>query len=190
MSNLMRLGAFTDEGLVHVIIETPKGSHNKFDYEPKKRLFSLHKVLPPGSVFPYDFGFIPSTLADDGDPVDVLLLMEEPAFPGCLVESKLVGVIEAEQTEDGQTERNDRLIAVAPQGHTYAEVRSLTDLPSQLLDGIEHFFVSYNELSGKRFKPLARHGPERARHLVIEGERKARKTQPAGYGKLKKAGKA
>jgi inorganic pyrophosphatase len=186
----MRLGAFGDKGLLNVIIETPKGSHNKFDYEPTRRLFCLHKVLPPGSVFPYDFGFVPSTLAEDGDPLDVLVLMEEPAFPGCHVKARLVGVIEAEQIEDGETIRNDRLIAVAHQTHTYADVQGLSDLPAELVEGIEHFFVSYNELSGKKFKPLGRRGPARARKVVREAERKACKERPAGYGKLKKAARA
>jgi len=99
-----------DTGLVHVIVDTPKGSRNKFKYDEKLGLFRLGKVLPLGSCFPYDFGFIPSTKAEDGDPVDVLVLMDEPAFSGCLVTVRLLGVIEAEQTEEGKTVRNDRLI--------------------------------------------------------------------------------
>src|SRR5690349_21240815 len=83
----------------HVIIETPKGSHNKYDFDPKLGLFALGGVLPEGMSFPYDFGFIPSTLGEDGDPLDVLLLMDEPAFTGCLVRSRLIGVIAAKQTE-------------------------------------------------------------------------------------------
>jgi inorganic pyrophosphatase len=66
-----------------VIIETPKGSRNKYAYDPKERIYGLRKVLPAGMAFPYDFGFVPSTIADDGDPLDVLVLMDEPAFPGC-----------------------------------------------------------------------------------------------------------
>jgi inorganic pyrophosphatase len=84
---------------VKVIIETPKGSRNKFKYDPALRMFKLSKVLPEGMVFPYDFGFVPSTKGDDGDPVDVLVLMDEPTFPGCLLECRLVGVLEAGQEE-------------------------------------------------------------------------------------------
>src|SRR3979411_392170 len=97
-----------------VILETPKGSRNKFNYDPDSCLFMLGGVLPEGMVFPYDFGFIPSTLGDDGDPLDILILMDEPVIPGCIVRARLVGAIEAQQKEkdEGWT-RNDRLIAVA-----------------------------------------------------------------------------
>jgi inorganic pyrophosphatase len=99
--------------------------------------------------------------------------MDEPAFAGCLVRSRLLGVIEAEQTEKGQkTERNDRLIAVAAKSRTSGDLKSVTDLNPKLLDEIEHFFVSYNEAKGKKFKPLGRYGPERARRLVQRAKRK------------------
>jgi len=73
-------------GKIQVVIETPKGSRNKYAFDEEQRVFSLTKVLPAGMTFPYDFGFIPSTKAEDGDPTDVLVLMDEPAFPGCLLE--------------------------------------------------------------------------------------------------------
>lgn len=154
-----------------VIIETPKGSRNKFTFDEQLALFKLGGVLPAGAVFPFDFGFVPSTKGQDGDPLDVLLLMDEPAFPGCLIEARLLGVIEAEQTEQEETVRNDRLIAVAAEAHTHREVESLDDLPERLLEEIEHFFVSYNEFKGRRFLPLGRFGSERARKLVEEGIR-------------------
>ena len=84
------------DGLLQVIVETPKGSRNKFSFDVEQEIFSLKKVLPAGMAFPYDFGFLPKTLADDGDPIDVLLLMDEPAFPGVLVPSRFIGVIEGE----------------------------------------------------------------------------------------------
>jgi inorganic pyrophosphatase len=74
-----------DKQTIQVIIETPKGSRNKYAFDPKQKIFQLMKVLPAGMAFPYDFGFIPSTLAEDGDPTDVLVLMDEPAFAGCLL---------------------------------------------------------------------------------------------------------
>src|SRR5215208_1072043 len=119
---LNRLGAYApDADELNVIIETPRGSRNKFNYDGGLGLFKLGGVLPAGAVFPFDFGFIPSTLGGDGDPLDVLVLMDEPAFTGCLVPSNLLGVIEAEQTEDGKTTRNDRLIAVAAKSRDHAE---------------------------------------------------------------------
>jgi inorganic pyrophosphatase len=154
---------------LNVIAETPKGSRNKFKYDEEQSLFKLGGVLPIGSSFPFDFGFIPSTLGEDGDPLDALILMDEPAFPGCIIASRLIGVIEAEQTQEGKTERNDRLIAVASTSRIHQSIEALSDVDSHLLDEIEHFFISYNEVKGKEFKPLARAGPKRAREIVEEG---------------------
>lgn len=168
--DLIGLSSYAEGGdELHVIIETPKGSRNKFNYDEEHGLFKLGGVLPAGAVFPFDFGFIPSTLGGDGDPLDVLLLMDEPAFPGCLVPARLVAVIEASQTErDGTRTRNDRLIAVAADSHTHKRVRTLADLNATLLDEIEHFFVSYNEIKGKTFAPLGRFGPIKAARLIEE----------------------
>jgi len=94
-----------ESGTLNVIIDTPKGSRNKFKYDERSEIFKLGGALPLGAVFPFDFGYIPSTRAEDGDPLDVLILMDEPAFTGCLVQAKLIGVIEAEQTEAGETTR-------------------------------------------------------------------------------------
>ena len=142
------------DGLVQVIIETPANSRNKFAYDPDQRIFALKKVLPAGMVFPYDFGFLPQTLAPDGDPIDVLLLMDEPAFPGCAVRARLIGVIEGEQLDGKKKVRNDRLIAVAEANHQYANVRKLKDLPSQWMKEVQDFFVNYHNLEGKKYRLL------------------------------------
>jgi inorganic pyrophosphatase len=114
---------------LNVIVETPKGSRNKFEFDDKYGIFKLSGVLPAGANFPFDFGFVPSTQGEDGDPLDVLVLMDEPAFPGCLVLSRLIGVITAEQTErDGETVRNDRLIAVAADSRTHRGLQSIDQL--------------------------------------------------------------
>src|ERR1700758_381556 len=109
------------DGVLQVIIETPKGSRNKFAFDPDQRVFALRKVLPAGMIFPYDFGFLPRTQADDGDPIDVLLLMDEPAYPGVAVRSRLIGVIKGEQLDGKKKIRNDRLLAVAEANHQYAK---------------------------------------------------------------------
>jgi inorganic pyrophosphatase len=85
-------------GALNVVVETPKGRRNKFKFDERLELFTLTKVLPSGAVFPFDFGYVPATKGEDGDPLDVLLLMDEPVFVGCLVAARLVGVIEVEQT--------------------------------------------------------------------------------------------
>ena len=155
---------------LNVVVETSKGSRNKISFDPKRELYELSGVLPAGASFPYDFGFIPSTVGEDGDPLDVLVLLDEPVFAGCLVSCRLLGVITARQTErNGDAMRNDRLIAVSAKSATHAELRSLGDLPDALLHEIEHFFISYNDEKGKRFEVLDRKGPRAARALVEEG---------------------
>lgn len=163
---------------VNVVIETPRGSRNKFKFDESCSLFSLGSVLPAGAVFPYDFGYVPGTRGDDGDPLDVLLLMDAPAFTGCLVKSRLIGVIEGLQTgHRGGMERNDRLVAVALDARDYKDVHSLRDVNDNLLGEIEHFFVSYNEMRGRKFELVGRRGRRHARKLLKEGARKARKPQ-------------
>lgn len=168
LANPARIKPFDDnqENVVHVVIETPKGSRNKFKYEPDLGTFTLHKLLPEGMVFPYDFGFIPCTKADDGDPVDVLLLMDEPVFPGCVVPSRLIGVLEAEQKEDGQKERNDRLLAVSMATRKHIDVKTIADVSDKVLEEIQQFFTNYNQQSGKEYKPIGQKGPKQAMRLV------------------------
>jgi len=149
-----------------VIIETPKGRRNKFDYDPKYGVFALGGLLPEGLAFPFDFGFIPSTLAEDGDPLDVMVFMDEPAHVGCLVDVRVIGVIEADQIEDGKRTRNDRLISVAVHSYSHENLQTLTEAPNSILDQVEEFFVSYNKSRGKKFKVKGRHGPKRAAALV------------------------
>jgi inorganic pyrophosphatase len=151
---------------VNVVIETPKGSRNKYKFDPELGSYVLSKVLPEGMVFPFDFGFIPRTTAADGDPIDVLLLMDAPVFPGCAVQSRLIGVIEGEQSEDGEKVRNDRLIAVAIQNHSLADLAHISEVTPTMLEDIRQFFVNYNELRGTKFKPLGSKGPKHAAKLV------------------------
>jgi inorganic pyrophosphatase len=184
-TDLINLDAFNGEEELNVVIETPKGSRNKYEYDEQLRLFKLSGVLPSGASFPFDFGFVPKTLGGDSDPLDVLVLMDEAAFAGCLVRARLVGVIEAEQTErDGETTRNDRLIGVAAESRLLARVNTLESLGPDLIEEIEHFFISYNRIKGKEFKPLGRFGPGRALKLVEEGMKRYRAS------KRKRASKA
>jgi inorganic pyrophosphatase len=161
-------------GDLNVIVETPRGSRNKFDFDEKYKLFKLAKVLPEGMVFPFEFGFIPSTRGDDGDPLDILILMDAPTTTGCMLTARLIGVIEGVQTNEDSTGRNDRLIAIATHAHIHDEAKTLSDLDQKIVDEIEQFFVSYNKMQGSKFKPLGRHGPKRARKLLKEGINKYR----------------
>jgi inorganic pyrophosphatase len=147
---------------LEVIIETPKGSRNKLKYDPASERLKLSKVMPEGMMFPYDFGYVPSTKAEDGDPLDVLVLTDEPLFPGCLVECKLIGVIEVEQTQEGEKYRNDRLIAVASASLLYSNINNLDELNSVVREQVEQFFVNYQRVRGVKLTILGHHGPERA----------------------------
>lgn len=161
---------------IDVIIETPKGSRNKFKYDPATRMFKLSKVLPQGMMFPYDFGFVPSTIGADGDPIDVLVLMDEPTFPGCLLECRLIGIMEAEQEEKQQNKkRNDRLLAVATQSFLYSEITHIRELNPTLLKQIEAFFVNYQKARGIRFTVLACQGPITALQSLKTGTSQDRK---------------
>jgi len=164
------------QGRLLAVIEAPRGSSNKLRFDPATGVFFLHKVLPPGSVFPFDFGFVPGTLGADGDPLDVLVLMDEPAVPGVAVPCRLLGVVEAVQrqakdTRSARGTRNDRLVAVADKTHRYANTRSMRDIGDHVLDEIEAFFVFYNERTGKKFTPLRRAGSAAAKRLVAEGRK-------------------
>src|ERR1700756_857813 len=116
------------KSICRAIIETPKGCRNKFDSDPDSGLFMLGGLLPEGMMFPFDFGFIPSTLGGDGDPLDILVLMDAPAHVGCLIEVRVIGVIKAEQTEDGKSESNDRLLGVAVHSYAHEDLDSLSDV--------------------------------------------------------------
>src|SRR5437016_2588954 len=151
------------------IIETPKGCRNKFDYDPDSGLFMLGGLLPKGMMFPFDFGFIPSTLGGDGDPLDILVLMDAPAHVGCLIEVRIIGVIKAEQMEDGKTESNDRLLGVAVHSYDHEDLESINDVSKTLLDQVEQFFISYNKQRGKKFKVTGTGGPKKAIEFLKAG---------------------
>ncbi len=147
----------------------PAFAGNKFDYHPDSGLFKLGGLLPEGMMFPFDFGFIPSTLAEDGDPVDIMVLMDAPAHVGCLMEVRIIGIIIAEQTQDGKTETNDRLLGVAVHSYDHEDLESIDEVSKTLLDQVEEFFVSYNKQRGKKFKITGTGGPRKAIRFLKSG---------------------
>jgi inorganic pyrophosphatase len=139
---------------INVIIETPRDSVYKYDYCPELRVFELNKIMPLGMVFPFDFGFIPNTRGGDGDPLDVLLLMDHPIIQGSLVCCRPLALLEAKQKErNGNEERNDRIIATSEFSKSYP-AEDFIPGHSELLQQIETFFKEYNKLAGKEFTPL------------------------------------
>ena len=167
MTRLDRISQKDAEGSWRAVIETPQGCRHKLKYEPGLGSFSVSSTLPAGMNFPFDFGFIPRTRADDGDPLDILVLMDAPAYPGCLVPVRLLGVIEADQTEaDSSIVRNDRLLAVAQGSTERGELRGIKDLDDALVTQLETFFKTYNKLSGKEFRIRRLRGARRAEALI------------------------
>lgn len=144
-----------------------KRQPQQIQLDEEGKVFRLKKILPAGAAFPFDFGFIPDTKGEDGDPIDILVIMDEPVFPGCLVECRIIGALKAKQTErDGRVNQNDRFIGVSVLSHLYKDLKSVAALNKNILEEIEQFFVSYNTLAGKTFKPEGWAGKSRARRLI------------------------
>lgn len=154
------------EKTCRAIVETPKGRRNKFKYDEDERMFTLSRVLPQGFVFPFDFGFIPSTAADDGDPLDVIVLMDEPAHVGCSLQVRLIGVIRLVQTDKEQKSQNDRLIGVTVQSFEYKDARSIEDLNQNFLKEITEFMGLYNKNSDTQDEVTGVEGPEKALEVL------------------------
>jgi inorganic pyrophosphatase len=146
-------------------VETPKGSRIKYAYDQKSGFLILSKAMPEGMVFPFNFGFIPKTLADDGDPLDVLVLNEEPLISGCLLRVRPIAVIKAKQTEKGGMVRNDRVVGQAISKEAPLEFQKL-ELKKEMVSQIEFFFKAYNSLYGKKFKVLGTGGPKQALAII------------------------
>jgi inorganic pyrophosphatase len=174
MSDLTTLPHQLDakKGTCRAIIETPKRCRNKFDYDPESNLFMVGGLLPEGMMFPFDSSFIPSTLGDDGDPLDILVFMDAPAHVGCLIEVRLVGVISAEQIEDGKKETNDRLLGVAIHSYDHENIETIDDVGKTRLSQLEEFFVSYNKQRGKKFRVTGTGGPKKVIRFLKDGTKR------------------
>jgi inorganic pyrophosphatase len=159
--------AFTkNKTCINAIIETPKGCAAKYNYDEETQMFKLKKILPAGMVFPFHFGFIPGTHAEDGDPLDVLVLLDEPSWPGCIIECRLIGVMEATETKDNKTIRNDRLIATAFASEKYSKIKRLNSMDDYLEKEIENFFNTYTNLEKKELRIISKKGPKTAIDLI------------------------
>jgi inorganic pyrophosphatase len=180
------LAAFDEQTkCVNVVIEAPKGSRVKYVYTAGTGLFRVKRILPEGMVFPFNYGFVPSTLGQDGDPVDIVILNEESVVCGCVLRARPLLVLRAEQSEKGKTFRNDRIMAVIVDEETPPEQQSVRlDEPRIAQIGI--FFATYNQLSGKQFKTLGTAGPECAEHLIREGMQDFKKKTAASMPAMEK----
>lgn len=139
---------------VDVVVETPKGSKYKYKFDTQTNRFKVKKLLPTGLAFPYDFGFIPDTKGDDGDPLDVLIFSEDSYFQGSVIECVIIGAIKAKQTSDGETVRNDRILVVPALTIEKNGQVELGDFSKTKIKELENFFMYYNAAEKKEFKPL------------------------------------
>jgi inorganic pyrophosphatase len=178
MPDLLKLPTRNNSGDVYVVVETPRGSAAKLEYDPQLRVFTLSKALFLGLTYPYDWGFIPSTKGEDGDPIDVLVLHDAATAPGLVLKCKIIGVLEVLQSEKGKKGiRNDRLIAVPRDSHREKADKDARDLPKQMRQEIEKFFVATDELEAKVLKFLGWKGPKVGEQLI---DRAAKQFKKAG----------
>ena len=176
MPDLLKLPTRNADGDVHVVVETPRGSAAKLEYDPELHVFTLSKALILGLTYPYDWGFIPSTKGEDGDPIDVLVLHDAATAPGLVLKCKIIGVLEVLQSERGkQGIRNDRLIAVPRHSHREKADKDARDLPKQVRQEIEKFFVATDELEAKELEFLGWKGPKAGEQLIDQAAKQFKK---------------
>lgn len=172
---LHRLPTFTSakDRSVHVVVECPRGSSAKLKYEPKLGAMTFGRPLPAGVVFPHDFGFVPSTKAEDGDPLDAMVLGEITTAPGVVVVCRPVAIFEASQKEEGKRERvrNDRVMFVASTDERTSHVKDLVDLPERLRDELAAFFLAAVKLEGKDLHVLGWGGAKAAANAIDKARR-------------------
>jgi inorganic pyrophosphatase len=148
--DLSRIPAQPKPGLINVLIEITGGSKNKYEFDKDLNAFALDRVLYASVQYPYDYGFVPNTLADDGDPLDGIVIMDEPTFPGCVITARPIGMLEMIDGGD----RDEKILCVPVKDPRYADVKSLKDIPQHRLDEIAEFFRTYKNLEKKEVKIL------------------------------------
>jgi inorganic pyrophosphatase len=150
---------------LNAVVEIPRGSRNKYEYDPGLGLFRLDRVLYAAVHYPTAYGFIPGTLAGDGDPLDVLVTTTEPTFSGCLIVVRPVALLRLRDEKSV----DDKVLSVPVQDPLYAGVESLQDLPHHHARGVEHFFLTYKELEGQQVTSLGWEGQQAAEEIVRQG---------------------
>jgi len=168
MPNFINLPTFTEEDDVQVVIETPRGSRAKFAYDPKLEAFTLSKSLLVGLTYPHDWGFVPSTKADDGDPLDIMVVHDAATFPGLVLTCRIIGILQIEQKSKGKAERNDRLFAVPRRSHSEQGLRDVRELSKPIQEELEKFFIATDELEDKKLEIIGWKGPKVALKAIKE----------------------
>jgi inorganic pyrophosphatase len=167
--NFINLPPFAEDGDVYVVVETPRGSRAKFAYDQKLETFILSKSLLTGLTNPHDWGFVPSTKADDGDPLDIMVIHDAATFPGIVLTCRIIGVLQIEQKSKGKAERNDRLFAVPRRSHSEQSLRDVRELSKPIQQELEKFFIATGELEDKRLEIIGWKGPKIAMKAIRDG---------------------
>lgn len=157
---------------INVVVEIPKGSRNKVEYDHERHVFRLDRVLHAPMHYPGDYGFVPGTEAADGDALDVLVLVEEPTAMGCVLTARPVGLLELVD----ENERDEKVLAVPAHDPRFEDVEGLDDLPKHRLREIDYFFDVYKELEGKETAALGWKGPQEAKAAIREAEKTSKET--------------
>jgi inorganic pyrophosphatase len=164
--NLIKLPPFSEDGDVRVVVETPRGSRAKFNYDPELQTFMLSKSLLIGLTYPYDWGFVPSTKAEDGDPIDIRVIHDAATLPGLVLTCRLIGILQIEQTSKNKKERNDRLFAVPRRSHSERSLRDVHDLSRPIQEELEKFFIATDELEDKKLEIIGWKSPKVATKAI------------------------
>ncbi len=160
--DLSRIPAQPKPGLINVLIEIAAGSKNKYEFDKDMNALALDRVLSSSVMYPYDYGFVPNTLADDGDPLDGMVIMDEPTFPGCVIAARPIGMMEMIDGGD----RDEKILCVPDADPRYKHVKSLKDIPQHRLDEIAEFFLTYKNLEKKKVEVLGWKDVETVQPLV------------------------
>ncbi len=169
MPNLIKLPPFSDDGDVRVVIETPRSSRAKFSYDPEFQTFILSKSLLTGLTYPHDWGFVPSTKAEDGDPLDIMVIHDAATLPGLVLACRVIGILQIEQKSKKKTERNDRLFAVPRRSHSERALKDIADLTKPIREELEKFFIATDELEDKKLSIIGWKGPKAAVQAIKDG---------------------
>jgi|SRR5690242_13268367 inorganic pyrophosphatase len=172
---LHRLPPRDGDGAVRVVVEAPRGCGVKLKYDPRLGAFEYGRALPLGLTYPYDWGFVPGTRAEDGDPLDALVLGDVPSYPGVVIPSRPIGVVLLDQkNHDRKRERNDRLVLVPLGAERFEELRDAAALPRRAREEIERFFLDTTFFTQKEARVLGWKGPAEADALVRRWSRRRR----------------
>jgi inorganic pyrophosphatase len=160
---------------VYCIVEIPKGSRNKYEYSKSAGIIKLDRVLYSSMHYPSDYGLIPQTYAEDGDPLDILVMVNEPTFAGCVIEARPIGIFHMLDRGDP----DEKILAVPSTDPIFADYNNLTDVPKHFLTEVAHFFQTYKQLQGIQVTPKGWEDAEKAREVILQSiERYKQKFPP------------